>query len=501
MAFSATVVWEVRSTASDSNGGGFNSAAGGTDYSQQDSAQFTGTDLAGTNANTATPTVTSASHNFVAADVGNIIQINSGTNWIAGFYEIKSVASNAATLDRACASVASPTNGTWHEGGALASPGMAFGAKNHTQGSTTRNGVGNDVWIKAGTYLITSATPNVSGGVPWDNYNSNNSDGGVDWTNIARYRGYQTTRGDNGTRPIIKASGISSTALWHMNGQWTVTEHLEFDGNSGTSIDGWVADNFYNIARDCVARNTTRYGFLVDDNGSSTWFCRATGCSGTAAFKFNDALGANQMAFGCVADSNSCTGFLVGQYIPMVHCIAANNTGAGFAANQLGTRYFNCTAYGNTGSGFDNGFGFVNHTVFFNCVAEANGAFGWGNSGGGAADDLWLFNCAGYNNTSGNVESHISSERIIGFVTGTGSFFTNAAAGDFSLNNTAGAGAALRAAGLPGTFPLTTTVGYLDIGAVQHQDSGGAAPALDLVSLNLREFPYRPAPFQPGNAH
>ncbi len=48
---------------------------------------------------------------------------------------------------------------------------------------------------------------------------------------------------------------------------------------------------------------------------------------------------------------------------------------------------------------------------------------------------------------------------------------------DLSLNATAGGGAAVKALGFPGAFLDGTTTGYLDGGAVQHQDSGGAATA------------------------
>lgn len=53
----------------------------------------------------------------------------------------------------------------------------------------------------------------------------------------------------------------------------------------------------------------------------------------------------------------------------------------------------------------------------------------------------------------------------------SGSPFTAPASHDFSLNNSASAGAAVRAAGWPGVVPFGT--GYLDGGALQHQDSGG----------------------------
>src|SRR4051812_13205674 len=89
-ALPSTTVWEVRSTATAANvnGGGFNPsvASPGTDYSQQDASQFSGSDLASTVGTTNPCVVTSASHNFVSSDNGILIHINSGTNWTAGWY-------------------------------------------------------------------------------------------------------------------------------------------------------------------------------------------------------------------------------------------------------------------------------------------------------------------------------------------------------------------------------------------------------------------------------
>src|SRR6476661_4844198 len=127
MSLSAATVWEVRpagSGASDNNGGGFVAGASGTDFSQQDAAAYSGTNLA---IDAATNTkVTSATHNFVAADVGNLLQITAGAGFTTGFYQIVSVASNAATLDRSAGTLGS-TGGTFAVGGALASPGKAAG--------------------------------------------------------------------------------------------------------------------------------------------------------------------------------------------------------------------------------------------------------------------------------------------------------------------------------------------------------------------------------------
>src|SRR4051812_1601745 len=93
MALSANTVWEVRSAGADTNGGGFNPGSGGTDYSQQNSAQLSVTDAACTG-NT---TVTSVTGGFTAAMVGSVMYLSSGPGW----YEITARAStNSITIDR-----------------------------------------------------------------------------------------------------------------------------------------------------------------------------------------------------------------------------------------------------------------------------------------------------------------------------------------------------------------------------------------------------------------
>ena len=70
--------------------------------------------LAATSATTNAPVVSSTNYSFVSGDVGNFLFIQSGqTNWIAGWYEIVSVSAGAATLNRMCATTASPTAGIW----------------------------------------------------------------------------------------------------------------------------------------------------------------------------------------------------------------------------------------------------------------------------------------------------------------------------------------------------------------------------------------------------
>ena len=88
MALSNYTYFEVRTTGSDTtNSGGFDINSSGFP-----------TDGSITNANTASPIISSASYTFVAGDVGAWVFIKSGTNSIPGWYKIASVNAGAATL-------------------------------------------------------------------------------------------------------------------------------------------------------------------------------------------------------------------------------------------------------------------------------------------------------------------------------------------------------------------------------------------------------------------
>lgn len=119
MAFAATVIWQSRPRAGNANnGGGFDPVSGtpGFDYSQQNSAQVTYTDLVIGAINTST--LTSAAHPFTAAHVGNIINITGGTGFTVQRVQVLSVTATVATIDVSAGTVSS-TGGTGYLGGAL----------------------------------------------------------------------------------------------------------------------------------------------------------------------------------------------------------------------------------------------------------------------------------------------------------------------------------------------------------------------------------------------
>ncbi len=92
MAMDNGVIWEVNaSIGSDTaNGGGFSPACTGF-----------ATDLASTNATSASPVVTSASYNFISRDEGHYLFTQTGTNFRKGWWLIVSTSGGTATLDAA----------------------------------------------------------------------------------------------------------------------------------------------------------------------------------------------------------------------------------------------------------------------------------------------------------------------------------------------------------------------------------------------------------------
>ncbi len=441
----ADTVWEVNTTGSDTAaGGGFsvaNKGATGTDltYPTPTITTFTSNLSA-----VGTTTLTCLSALFTNTMLGNVIQISG-----QGFFCITGFTSTTVVTVHTAMGTFSTTSG-W-VGGALASPAVAAANKVAS----------NIVYVKSGTYSITSASTNVAGGCV--------SDATAAGAKLA-WEGYQTTRGDLGTAPILQASGISTFTIFAVvtgAGNGAVIRNLTFDGASLTASKGFNNSNGLRLTcYKCTAKNCTNEGF------TSTAIviciqCIATNITGgTAAFH------GSIFGYASEAYSNTVPGFefSTSNQGGAAFCLSYNNTGAssdGFQINAAQAYLFCNTAYGNGRDGFRIVSGAAN-PVLINNLAEANS--GWSYSGSGTYPAAYLINNAGYNVASGNVNTAVWTGPNIGFVTGSASFFVAAGSSNFALNTTATGGALARATGFPGAFPAGTTTGYHDIGAAQHAD-------------------------------
>jgi len=424
MALSANTVLEVRTTGSDTNGGGFVTGASGTDWSQQDTAQYSVTD----GVTNGTTTITSATAAFGTDVVGNLIYVQGGTgSVVAGWYQITArTNSTTITVDRNTGLTAG-TGVTLRIGGALASPGQA-GAIATVAGMT--------VFIKynASPYIVTTASTNVSGGC-------------VSGTSNTAYIGYDTTRSMwvwpvQANRPTIQLnSGVTSATIFGNLNATYFLQSMILDGNTqtGSRCCQNSGDWFYVKGMNGVT------GGLTQNSPARAILCEVTGCS---------ALPTNaQFCFFCTAHDNSLTSANFGAFQgtpASVHqfCLAYNNTNCSGFANAVFAS--NCVSYGNGQHGFD--CGNQNFSNIINCIAENNTSYGFRTNVG----YVQIVNCAAYNNTAGRSVSAAGGKIWADFnpINGSGSFFTNAASQDFTLNNTAGAGALCRGTAFPTTWPV-----------------------------------------------
>ena len=439
MALAAASVVEVRTAGNDTNGGGFVTGASGSNYSTAD-AKRTGT---GVNDSTTdavangTTTITSATAAFTTAIIGNIIYLAGGTGGLAaGWYQVLTRPSaTSITVDR---NVAAGNTITMNIGGALASPGMSGG-----YGLVG----GGRVWIKAGTYSITSATINISGGCP--SY-------GV----LVMIEGYENSRGDRGVAPVLQASGIATATLFTLGTNDSACVNVDVDGATLTAIRGFSC-TVRNSFLFCTAANCTNSGFNLTSASTFAAYCRATGCTTTGAGFVGIAGGS---FYGCVADQNSVPGFSgSGVY---QQCIAAENSGAttdGFITAATHSQYFYCVSYGNGRDGFR-----TNTTDFrcMWCIAEGNSAGVGFIVSAGTGAGCYLFNCAGQSNSSNTSGTFLLGNTDFNTGAGSSSFFNDAAAGDFTLNNNTGDGASVQQ--IPEIFPYGGT-GYPSLGALAPQ--------------------------------
>lgn len=439
MTIAATTVFEVRTTGSDSNGGGFDSALGGTDYSQQNAAQATGT------VTSASTTVTATTGIFTAQMVGNLM--TDGTTWV----EIVAFTSSLiVTVDAA----PSWTAATIKVGGALATIQAAL-SLNTVQGV--------NIYVRGGTYSIST-------GLTWPS--------GPDYTSINRVIGYGTIRGDLG-RPIITAT--ASMDMLTMNRSGCSLENFEVNGNAQTSTTCLALMATYGIyIVNCIVHGSTLFNIncgngIINIIGTESYGASLNGIN----------AGTITTIFGCNIHSNGSHGIVSNTSTVISRCTIANNTSHGInGSSAYQYTVTNNTIYNNGGDGILLLGGVISlQSSIINNLIVANGGYGINQASAsiGSLNPAFNYNAV-KSNTSGNYHNLSAGANDVLLMVDP---FTNAAGSDFSLNNTAGGGAACRATGYPGVFPGGLTTGYLDIGAVQHQDSGGGGGASGGGDLGL----------------
>lgn len=425
----------------------------GTDYTDQASPQLALTDLACNN-NT---TLTSVTGGFTAAMVGNLIQIASGTNFTAGFYEVTArTDTNTVTLDRNPTTGASASSGVGKLGGSLLTPVKVFGAGAQASG--------HNVWIKAGNYTLTAGVTLVAGA------------SGA-WSVVS---GFNSTRGDlnnsstYASHPVILSPGNVGTMVLIAMASSTHLRNVVVDGTTGATkgyrgITAGAANSC--MVTNCKATGMSNIGFMVGTGMVvDRCYASATVSGGIGGFY----LGAAYATLtDCRATANATPGFYFASSVMNVtRCIADANTGAStdgfYIAGTYGVALMSCVAYNNGRDGIRiDAANAMDYGAIRNCILCSNGAYGIR-----SASTTWKTALSDYNafygNTSGERSGWPAGPHD---VTLTGVPFTAAGSDDFTLDSTAGEGTACKNAGFPGATQWGT--GYADIGALRHVDPSG----------------------------
>jgi hypothetical protein len=419
------------------------------DYSQQNSAQFSYTDLAIQSTNTE---VQSSGNPFGKQQVGNTIQVTSGTGFTAGFYTIQSVSGTTATLN-ASPGTANSTNGNGYQGGALETLSELIGTALASYGVT-----GQLAYIQASATITLTTKQNISSGVACVLF------------------GYTTYRGDNGQVTVTTAT--NSTILFNPfsnNIPAIIFRNFIFSTTASSKTDCFqfgsgIAINYMEFDN-CTFSSFT-YGVNWDAAAYAIHAlflnCTFTSCSSGGVNLDTQSTGDNWRAIfdGCLF--NGCNYGIYCQdpngTIVLNNTVIYNSTSHGIYNDYDSSNYnptfiyvFNSDFVSNGGDGIragGSGTSYPFTVVSINSIYSNNGGYGINFPQSPAyalANILKGRYNAYYNNTSGQVSSNVTN--MPGDVTLSGDPFVSASGLNFQLNGTSGAGAACQGTGWPTTIP------------------------------------------------
>ena len=458
-ALPSTTVWEVRPTVgSNTNGGGFVTGSAGTDWSQQNAAQYS---LVNGVANGTTLVATISA----AADmVGNIAYIAGGTGSItAGWYQVVSeVLGVSITVDRATG-LTTGTGVTINIGGALSTIAQA----------NSNASANNVVWIKAtGTYTVTTAMSV-----------TNNSGAGLPLSFI----GYTSTRGDNGQITWTTATNSVDLVTFTASNN-TLFQNILFSSTAGTPGNGFHALSSGTDSTSVYLINSKISGVLNGVLGNFTaesafnglyiLYSRITACTNIGVENTGGVV-----FFASEIDNNANDGAnwlgIVRGNVSTAWSIANSvfykngGNGVNISVSSLGQAInpmliVNQSDFStNTDSGILTTNNASPVAIITNSIFDANGTYGVSGSSGSATLQFLFNSNAFFSNGTAQTQNILASPSTI---TLSASPYVSVGS-NFALNSTAGGGGLLRGLGFPGIMPAGT--GFASVGALQ--PSTGAA--------------------------
>lgn len=261
MAIAASAVWRCRPSGATTNGAAYDgtSYAGGVDYSQQDSAQLTLTDLAAAGS---TAVVTSATGGFTANMVGNAMRIASGTNFAVGYYFIVTyTSSNQVTLDRNPGTVAATacSGGNIKVGGAYGGSGSCpFFLGDSSRATGNKVVAGNIVYILGVSGSISSPDYSWTGLAANPPVSGDTTSGAIWWI------------GEGSARPTMKRT--DGDAIFVNGGAYLRFKNFYYQPGSASTARCFDCKNSY-IFEKCVFDLNDLDTSALIDNGCVVLNC------------------------------------------------------------------------------------------------------------------------------------------------------------------------------------------------------------------------------------
>lgn len=464
MSLALSGVFEIRPDGSANNTGFFNPARGGTDYSQQSAAQVSVADAV-TNGTT---TVTSASAGFQATMLGNGINLV-GDSW----YEVVAVVSaTQITVDRATAN-----NGA---GQSLTLGGATIYNQPQSKGVLL---AGHKQWIRGTNAAgVTTAHTTFGGGTPALSTSASQ-------TNPITTEGYSTTRGDGGVAQITYSGGLA------ISGGFQIVKNLQIQGVTGvtttlnhTGSQCWVE----NII--CIPGASS--GDTFDAGGNNNVFRRITtqanGAAGGGSHAVVQSGANNRFEFCDLGQSGGQSGVNINSPCTFRGCLIRGSAQHGVRYNLAGTQstFYNCIIWGNGGDGveFTQSADGITGTPFENCIIGKNAGYNFNytpadiSGNPGAQQQMNAAFLCNWIYTTGTGSYHNlpvpSGDHVL-----TANPFVNDTAGNFTLNTTAGGGAAISAGTCPVNFSDGLNTANLLSGFYGTVTVGGGTDTATLISL------------------
>lgn len=434
MAINATAAWRIRTDGNNSNGGGYDaSITGGSDLTDQATAALSLTDLATSAANATT--ITSATGGFTASMIGNCIRISSGTNFTAGYYFITAVANtNTVTVDRTPTASAAGSAGAGSIGGAW----LDFTNLPTNSTITSPLTAGNTIYIRGSGSNDPSTVDYDWSAFPYASYANGTPTAQVAW---AGYNG----------RPNIKVGGLLWYSLtFHVFTNLKITIAGTNNGGYGVIRGGAVVDLIFDQNNyDCSAVTVCPYAIGV------TIRCTGNTGGGTQIALTDTAYGGTFRGINLTCKG---VGIQIGNMGHLSDSVIHGCGGDGVQFNAGGNNYgqsvINCALDNCAGNGinFISTNGLTNTAILNNTITNNTGS-GINLSGTASANALGYRYLINYNAYYNNGSNYTGVQPGANDVLLTASPYNNPSAGDYTLNNTAGGGAACQGAGFPQSLP------------------------------------------------